>query len=274
MLKVLNNPPIEIKETFIAVQHLYCGIDELIQTDNKGRLKETDLAASWKTSQKWMANPQKFMDQLLEFAKKIDSQEVNGQNFKAIKYLIDRPEFNKEELNVKSAAAGGVCDWIRNIYMYYDVVVTVEPMRIAVKEAQVKLEEATNKKNEMEALVAELNAKLAILQAAFDEAMAKKQAAVDKAEYCAERLSRANRLVNALGAEKDRWSNSIITLGKELEVVLGDVLIASAFVSYVGPFSKKFRERIIDEKFIKFFKDKNIPCSDNIDPLKILSDEA
>ena len=72
MLKVLNNPPIEIKETFIAVQHLYCGIDDLITTDNKGRLKETDLTVSWKTSQKWMANPQKFMDQLLEFASLID----------------------------------------------------------------------------------------------------------------------------------------------------------------------------------------------------------
>ena len=74
--------------------------------------------------------------------------------------------------------------------------------------------------------------------------MDQKQAAEEEAAYCAERLSRANRLVGALGAEKERWSVSIITLGEELDVVLGDVLIASSFVSYVGPFSKKFRERI------------------------------
>lgn len=114
-----------------------------------------------------MAQPEKFMDKLLDYSKYIDDQKVPAQNFKAIKYLIDKPEFNKEELNVKSTAAGGVCDWIRNIYQYYDVVVNVEPMRIAVAEATVKLEEATKKKNEMETLVAELNEKLAKLQAEF-----------------------------------------------------------------------------------------------------------
>ena len=56
--------------------------------------------------------------------------------------------------------------------------------------------------------------------------------------------------------------------------MLGDVLIASAFVSYVGPFSKKYRERIIDEMFLKFFKDKAIPSTENVNPLKILTDEA
>ena len=198
------------------MQHLYSGIDPLIEVNKKGQLKETDLAVSWKTSQKLMANPQQFMDKLLDFSKLIDNQEVNGQNFKAIKYLIDKPEFNKEELNVKSTAAGGVCDWIRNIYQYFDVVTNVEPMRLAVKEAQVKLEAATIKKNEMEALVAELNEKLSVLMGQYQAAMDTKKAAEDKAAYCAERLNRANRLVGALGAEKDRWSNSIITLGEEL----------------------------------------------------------
>lgn len=274
MLKVLNNPPVEIKETFLAVQHLYCGQDELIVTDNKGRLKDTDLANSWKVSQKWMANPQKFMEQLLGYAKLIDDQVVPAQNFKAIKYIIDKPEFNKEDLNIKSAAAGGVCDWIRNIYEYYNVVVTVEPMRKAVADAQVELAAATEKKNASEALVAKLTAELAVLQADFDSAMAKKAAAEAEAASCAERLSRANRLVNALGAEKERWANSIVQLGNELDVVLGDVLISSAFVSYVGPFSKKFRERIIDELFLGFFKANNIPASADINPIKLLADEA
>jgi len=49
--------------------------------------------------------------------------------------------------------------------------------------------------------------------AEYDEAMAKKKKAEDTAAYCAERLSRANRLVGALGTEKDRWGNAIITLG-------------------------------------------------------------
>jgi len=56
--------------------------------------------------------------------------------------------------------------------------------------------------------------------------------------------------------------------------VIGDVLLASSFVSYVGPFSKPFRESIINDNFIKFFKENNIPSSPNPDPLAILTNDA
>jgi dynein heavy chain len=55
-----------------------------------------------------------------------------------------------------------------------------------------------------------LNAKLAKLNAEYKEANDEKTAAVNEADRCAKRLNLANRLVSALGSEKDRWSNSII----------------------------------------------------------------
>lgn len=102
----------------------------------------------------------------------------------------------------------------------------------------------------MEQMVAELSAKLAILQADFQKAMDEKNKAEAEANRCAKRLDSANRLVNALGSEQERWSNSIVQLGSDLECVTGDVLMSAAFVSYVGPFNKDFRSRIIDENFI------------------------
>jgi len=57
-------------------------------------------------------------------------------------------------------------------------------------------------------------------------------------------------------------------------LVVGDVLLASAFVSYVGPFNKKFREIIIDDEFVTFFKNNNIPSSPGNNPLEILTDDA
>lgn len=69
----------------------------------------------------------------------------------------------------------------------------------------------------------------------------KNQAMADMAK-CDRKLSLANRLVNALGSELDRWSQSIIDLTELLKVIIGDVLLSSAFVSYVGPFNKTFRD--------------------------------
>ena len=73
-----------------------------------------------------------------------------------------------------------------------------------------------------------------------------------EAERCENKLGLANRLVNALGSEQERWAQSIIDKGEALTVIIGDVLLASSFVSYVGPFNKAFRDMIIKD-FVIFF---------------------
>lgn len=71
--------------------------------------------------------------------------------------------------------------------------------------------------------------------------MAKKDAAQAEADKCNKKLSLARRLVSALDSEEKRWSTSIEELSGKLNVLVGDVLISSAFISYAGPFSKQFR---------------------------------
>jgi dynein heavy chain len=143
-----------------------------------------------------------------------------------------------------------------------------------VAAAKQELSDANEKKEAMEAMVADLTAKLAILQADYQQAMDEKNRAEAEAARCAKRLDSANRLVNALGSESERWNNAIVQLGHDLESVIGDVLLASSFVSYVGPFSKPFRESIINDNFLKFFKEHNIPASPKPDPLEILTNDA
>lgn len=97
----------------------------------------------------------------------------------------------------------------------------------------------------MEAKVAELMAALKVLQDEFQAVMDDKEAAEAEAAKCAQKLDLAQRLVNALGSESTRWAQSIVDLDKSIDLITGDVLLASSFVSYVGPFSKTLREEII-----------------------------
>lgn len=129
-------------------------------------------------------------------------------------------------------------------------------------------------KKHYEDLVADLKAQLKILEDKLDAALTKKREAEETAAKCEKKLSLATRLVNALGAEGERWAASIILTKAQLEVVMGDVLMASAFVSYIGPFNMQYRIAIMKEKFAKFFKDNKIPVSDNSNPLDILTTEA
>jgi dynein heavy chain len=110
-----------------------------------------------------MANPAYLLQTLEGFKQKIDDEEVSSNNFKMIRPQLADPNFTPAIIRNKSSCAGGLCDWVINITMYYDVVVTVEPKKAAVRAAQQRLAEANAKKQEMDDLVANLNEALAVL---------------------------------------------------------------------------------------------------------------
>lgn len=53
--------------------------------------------------------------------------------------------------------------------------------------------------------------------------------------------------------------------------MIGDALIASAFVSYIGPFSFRFRQNLWAEQWMIDITDKKIPITPGIDPLDVLA---
>ena len=61
----------------------------------------------------------------------------------------------------------------------------------------------------------------------------------------------------------ERWDKFLVLLDDEqIKVIVGDVLMSSAFVSYAGPFNKTFRNLMINENFEKYFKTNRIPTSE------------
>ena len=57
-------------------------------------------------------------------------------------------------------------------------------------------------------------------------------------------------------------------------VIVGDVLMSAAFISYAGPFTKIYREWMTNQKFIEYFRKFNIPMTADLNPVNMLVDEA
>jgi dynein heavy chain len=255
----------------LAVLHLLAGGNPVIPTDKKGNVKCDN---PWTVGLQLMGNPNGFLAELSGYKARIDNDEVNPNNFKACKPILADSDFTIERLTNISSVAAGLCSWVININVYYDVYVDVEPKRLQVEAAKAELAEADKNKAEVDELVAKLNSELQVLLDSFNEAMKTKQDAMDEKNRCEMKLFNAQRLMNALGAEQERWAQSIVDLGELLTVIIGDVLLASSFVSYVGPFNKKYRDAIIIDNFIPFFEQNGIPKSADPNPLLVLTDEA
>eukprot|EP00928_Gymnodinium_smaydae_P048229 TRINITY_DN3222_c2_g1_i2.p1 TRINITY_DN3222_c2_g1~~TRINITY_DN3222_c2_g1_i2.p1 ORF type:complete len:2601 (+),score=892.36 TRINITY_DN3222_c2_g1_i2:138-7940(+) len=270
-LKALAKPPGGVDTVCEAAMHLQAGIDPNIEVDKKGGVKD----GSWKGAQKMMANPEKFLLNLKAFKGEIDDGKVPPINVeKARKIQIQMgDDFTKEGMAKKSGAAAGLCVFIINIILYYDVVVQVEPKREALRQATETLNNANERLGKATALVADLEARLAKLMKEFDKAMKEKNDVMAEAEKCQNKLDMAQRLVGALSANGVIWEQTVARAGEELVYIPGDTLVACSFASYVGVFTRAYRESCV-EGFMDFLKQKGVPLGPKPDPLGILATEA
>lgn len=54
-----------------------------------------------------------------------------------------------------------------------------------------------------------------------------------------------------LAGERSRWEVSIVSLEAQLAALPGDVALASAFMSYAGPFPSQYREALSKQTWQK-----------------------
>ena len=209
---------------------------------------------SWKSSKIMMGKVDQFLDSLLHY----DKENIGDNNLKEVQRYLDDPEFNFENICTKSIAAAGLCSWAVNIVAYYRIFCDVEPKRLALKAANDELAAAQDKLSKIQSKLKALNDNLAGLTREFEEATSAKLKCQQEAEETAQTISLANRLVGGLGSEKVRWKDTIEQFKEELKKLPGDVLLASAYLSYMGCFSRSYRVDLLENNWLPHFKETKV----------------
>lgn len=68
-----------------------------------------------------------------------------------------------------------------------------------------------------------------------------------QAEQLRLKLERAALLVDCLSGEKIRWEQTVEILDEQYSKLPGDCLVATAFVSYLGPFVSQYRDLLLGQ---------------------------
>jgi hypothetical protein len=68
-----------------------------------------------------------------------------------------------------------------------------------------------------------------------------------------------------LPGEESRWTAQSREFDAQIQRLTGDCAVASAFVSYLGPFNKEFRELLMSRDFYGDCIKLNIPVTQNIE---------
>ncbi|EUD65414.1 hypothetical protein C922_04154 [Plasmodium inui San Antonio 1] len=240
-LKTLNKPPPGVEDITAAVMQLLATIDTTISVDKFGKIKDR----SWKSAQKMMINPEKFISLLKDYKNKIDENLVPDCNFKYVENLINLPHFNKNAIQKKSKAAAGLAEWVLNVTSFHKIIQNILPKRTLLESTKKSLEEANDKLQTVREKVQSLKAQLSTLISQYDHALYERDLVILEEKKLKTKLELSIRLIDALSSEQISWSNQYEALKKKNKTILTDILLSSTFVTFCGGFTKKYRNKIM-----------------------------
>jgi ABC-type dipeptide/oligopeptide/nickel transport system ATPase component len=254
-LKSFANPPAVVLDVTKAV---------LILKNNERKNH------SWNNAKKMMNNVGKFLGELQAF----DATTIPPETLKALGPVLALEHFSYDNMISVSSAAANLCNWVVNVVKYNGIYTNIEPKMEAQAKANEEYLGANEKLAAVEAKVADMVAKLKELTDSLTAAVEQKNAVEAQAKRCTDRLALAKRLVDGLGDENERWTNTVAGFKQQAVKLPGDVMLASAFVSYIGAFNQKFRDQLWEHVWIPDLKSRDIPITENVDPLTILASQS
>ncbi|KAG7392404.1 hypothetical protein PHYPSEUDO_000812 [Phytophthora pseudosyringae] len=242
-LKSMGKPPAGVEKVTAAVLMM---------------VKKETKNFSWDNAKKMMAKVDVFKQSLEQYDKENIPLEVVAR----VEPLIQEdPNFNYEKMKSKSVAAANLCVWVVNIISFHQVFVRVKPLMDTLEKARQTKADADSELAAVQKLVAEVEGQLNALQASFRDATNEKAKVEAEAQACQERLSLAERLVNGLASENERWSHEIDVLRAGESALIGDSLLAAGFVSYIGAFNASFRAQLWKNTWLPDIVTREIPIS-------------
>ena len=178
---------------------------------------------------------------LLQNMKDFDKDNIPDAVIEKVSPYIANPAFTPESVKNASKACEAICMWVRAMHKYHFVARDVEPKRIALAGAKEELDITMGVLAKAQATLADVMARLKALEEKFNGAVQKKEELAKQVEQCTIRLDSAMKLISGLGGEEVRWSQNVVDLTKNLENVVGDVIVAAGTIAYLGAFTGNFR---------------------------------
>ena len=251
-VKALKNPPAGVKLVMEAVCVLK-NVKPVRSKDKDGKMVN-DI---WPPAQKLLAE-----SNFLESLQTYDKDNIAPDIIKALQPFTKNPDFKPEIIQKASKAAYGLACWVNAMEAYDRVAKVVAPKRAALAAAEDELKGVMANLAIKQKELADVEAKLAELNKGLAESKAKKAELEASVELCTQKLARASKLINGLGGEKVRWTESEAELGRQYLNLVGDMLIAAGAVAYLGAFTAVYRDKVLVQ-----WKDlcvgRHIPCAEN-----------
>jgi len=226
-----------------------------------------DKKENWDEGKKLMNNPNEFIETL----KTYDKDNIKESKLKKLKKYTENPKFTPDNIGKKSGAAKSICMWAKAIDNYSAVMKIIKPKQASLAEAEGELKVVQEQLRGKQQALQKVRDTIHQLQSNYRASQRKLEDLTKQKETIEIQLGRAEKLVVGLADEAARWRETVKVLEVDLVNLVGNIILAAGYISYVGPFTSKYRADLL-KRCMKFAASKRIPYSPDFGVERVLGD--
>ncbi|KAH6676840.1 cytoplasmic dynein-like protein 1 heavy chain 1 [Halenospora varia] len=160
---------------------------------------------------------------------------------------LNLEDFTYEKVNRASKACGPLVQWVQAQVNYSEILDRVGPLR---EEVGVLEEQALQTKAEATAVentITTLEQSIATYKTEYAALISETQAIKTEMSRVQFKVDRSVRLLDSLSSERVRWEEGSKSFETQIGTLVGDVLVAAAFLAYSGLYDQQFRKNMMED---------------------------
>jgi len=160
---------------------------------------------------------------------------------------LSNPAFTFEIVNRASKACGPLVQWVAAQVNYSSILDRVGPLRDEVKALENQAEETRLKAETITEMISELEKSIARYKEEYAALISQTQLIKNEMTRVQSKVDRSMKLLDSLSSERGRWESESKAFEAQIGTLAGDVLLASAFLAYVGLYDQHHRHIMLQK---------------------------
>ncbi|ODH44999.1 dynein heavy chain, cytoplasmic [Paracoccidioides brasiliensis] len=160
---------------------------------------------------------------------------------------LTKDEFTFERVNHASKACGPLVKWVEAQVNYSEILDRVGPLRDEVEHLEQQALQTKAEAQAIENTINILESSIATYKIEYAGLISETQAIKTEMSRVQFKVDRSVRLLDSLSSERSRWEEGSKSFETQISTLVGNVLIAAAFLAYGGLYDQQFRKSMIDD---------------------------
>lgn len=183
---------------------------------------------------------------------------------------LSNDDFTFEKVNRASKACGPLVQWVEAQVNYSEILDRVGPLRAEVEQLEEKALDTKAEAQAIQDMITKLEESIAMYKTEYAALISETQAIKSEMSRVQTKVDRSLRLLDSLSSERVRWEAASKSFETQIQTLIGDVLVASAFLAYAGLYDQQFRKTMVDD-WLHHMSQSGISCKSDGSVLGYLS---